>query len=241
MYTMYSLLQQSVLLYDIFLSLLYCACELQYYWKYDFCKYKHIEILFLFLTLQFVLRWPLLQTLPVSVLHLTYVMATARLRIHIYQWYMSDTFHCGIMNFHKYTIKYIPKIIASFFNLVSLILGFAYARSVYTCSINNSALSCLDLRHKTYRLYMYSVKYVSHLVYRVLFKILSKLKLPSLMVSIRSTIIVPVANIPVNTNSNITSLNWSHNGSKIYTLDSLSRNRCQRPLTNCHTAETAGK
>ena len=38
-----------------------------------------------------------------------------------------------------------------------------------------------------------------------------------------------------------TSLNWSHNGSKNYSVDSLSRNRCQRPLTNCHTAETAGK
>ena len=38
-----------------------------------------------------------------------------------------------------------------------------------------------------------------------------------------------------------TSLNWSHNSSKNYTVDSLSRNRCQRPLTNCHTAETAGK
>ena len=39
----------------------------------------------------------------------------------------------------------------------------------------------------------------------------------------------------------ITSLNWSHNGSKNYTVDSLSQNRCRRPLTNCHTAETAGK
>ena len=39
----------------------------------------------------------------------------------------------------------------------------------------------------------------------------------------------------------LTSLNWSHNGSKNYTVDSLSRNRCQQPLTNCHTAETAGK
>ena len=38
-----------------------------------------------------------------------------------------------------------------------------------------------------------------------------------------------------------TSLNWSHNGSKNYTIDSLNRNRCQRPLTNCHTAETARK
>ena len=38
-----------------------------------------------------------------------------------------------------------------------------------------------------------------------------------------------------------TSLNWSQNGSKNYTVDSLSRNRCQRPLTNCHIAETAGK
>ena len=41
--------------------------------------------------------------------------------------------------------------------------------------------------------------------------------------------------------ANRTSLNWSHNGSKNYTVDSLSQNRCQRPLTNCHTAETAGK
>ena len=39
----------------------------------------------------------------------------------------------------------------------------------------------------------------------------------------------------------ITSLNWSLNGSKNYTVDSVSRNRCQRPLTNCHIAETAGK
>ena len=38
-----------------------------------------------------------------------------------------------------------------------------------------------------------------------------------------------------------TSLNWSHNGSKKYTVDSLSRNSCQRPLTNCHDAETARK
>ena len=38
-----------------------------------------------------------------------------------------------------------------------------------------------------------------------------------------------------------TSLNWSHNGSMNYTVDSLSRNRSQRPLTNCHTAETARK
>ena len=38
-----------------------------------------------------------------------------------------------------------------------------------------------------------------------------------------------------------TSLNWSHNGSKNYTVDSLSRYRCQRPLTNCHTADTARK
>ena len=38
----------------------------------------------------------------------------------------------------------------------------------------------------------------------------------------------------------ITGLNWSHNGSKDYTIGSFSRNRCQRPLTNCHTAETAG-
>ena len=37
-----------------------------------------------------------------------------------------------------------------------------------------------------------------------------------------------------------TSLNWSHNGSKDYTIGSFSRNRCQRPLTNCHTAEAAG-
>ena len=39
----------------------------------------------------------------------------------------------------------------------------------------------------------------------------------------------------------ITSLNWSHNGSKNYTIDSVSRNRCQWPLTNYHTDETAGK
>ena len=38
-----------------------------------------------------------------------------------------------------------------------------------------------------------------------------------------------------------TSLNGSHKGSKNYTVDSLSQNRCQRPLTNCHTAETARK
>ena len=38
-----------------------------------------------------------------------------------------------------------------------------------------------------------------------------------------------------------TSLNWSHNGSKNYTVDSLSRNRCQRLLANRHTAKTAGK
>ena len=39
----------------------------------------------------------------------------------------------------------------------------------------------------------------------------------------------------------ITSLNGSHNGSKNYAVDSLSRNRCQRPLTNCYTGETPGK
>ena len=39
----------------------------------------------------------------------------------------------------------------------------------------------------------------------------------------------------------ITSLNWSHNGSTNYTADSMSQNRCQRPLTNCHAAETARK
>ena len=39
----------------------------------------------------------------------------------------------------------------------------------------------------------------------------------------------------------LTSLNWSHNGTKNYTVDLLSRNRFQRPLTNCHTAETTGK
>ena len=37
------------------------------------------------------------------------------------------------------------------------------------------------------------------------------------------------------------SLNWSYNGSTNYTVDSLSRNRCQQPLMNCHTAEMAGK
>ena len=37
-----------------------------------------------------------------------------------------------------------------------------------------------------------------------------------------------------------TSLNWSHNGSKDYTIESSSQNRYQWPLTNCHTAETVG-
>ena len=38
-----------------------------------------------------------------------------------------------------------------------------------------------------------------------------------------------------------TNLNWSHNGSKDYNIESFSQNRCQRPLTNCHNAETARK
>ena len=38
-----------------------------------------------------------------------------------------------------------------------------------------------------------------------------------------------------------TSLYWSHNGSKDYTIESFSRNWCQRTFTNCHNAETAGK
>ena len=41
--------------------------------------------------------------------------------------------------------------------------------------------------------------------------------------------------------ANTTSLNWSHNGSKYYTIESFSRNRCQPPLMNCHTPETDGK
>ena len=44
----------------------------------------------------------------------------------------------------------------------------------------------------------------------------------------------------VNVDRFNTGLNWSHNGSKDYTIGSFSRNRCQRPLTNCYTAETAG-
>ena len=39
----------------------------------------------------------------------------------------------------------------------------------------------------------------------------------------------------------ITTLNWIHNGWRDYTIEWFSQNRCQQPLPNCHTAETAEK